>query len=102
MKVMEKKIKYLNYPDRCFFCSNTAWSNGLEEHHLWRGSQRQFSPSVFLCHRCHDRATFNKEFEIKLQKIYLYLYNANKLDEGLIGTYGTGIYNPKNLCKQKN
>lgn len=81
---------------QCFWCGITGWARGLEEHHLWRGSQRQFSPSVYLCHECHYKATFNKEFEIKLQNIYLYQYDKHTFESNTIAGYGVDKYNPKN------
>jgi hypothetical protein len=90
-----QEAKYKRYPQKCFYCPATAWGSGLEEHHLWRGSERRFSPSVFLCHRCHEKATFNKEFEIKLQEIYLYQYDRGQIDHESVAGYGADKYNPK-------
>ena len=94
--------KYQEFPDECFYCGTTGWAVGLEEHHLWRGNQRSLSPSVWLCHRCHHEATFEREFEIKLQTIYLYQYDKLRFKSGTIAGYGADKYNPKGYRRDGN
>jgi len=63
-------LKYVYYPDKCFFCERPSTSYGLDEHHLWRGPDRLTSPTIWLCRRCHDRATLDHEFSTHLQELY--------------------------------
>lgn len=95
-KKMNRENNYQLFPDECFWCGTTGWASGLEEHHLWRGSQRSLSPSVWLCNRDHRWATFDKDFEIKLQDIYLYQYENVRFKRGTIASYGSDRYNPRN------
>lgn len=103
MKINSQPIKYIRIPDACFYCPATGWAVGLEEHHLFRGSQRSQSPSVYLCNKDHRKATYNKEFEIRLQKMYLEQYEAGKFKEGTIAGFGSEKYNPKHyVIKSQN
>jgi hypothetical protein len=92
---MKKMSSYVHDPEKCFWCGTTLWAVGLEEHHLWRGNQRSQSPSVWVCNKCHKKATFNKDFEIKLQNIYLYQYEQFRFEPGTIASYGDDKYNPR-------
>ena len=68
-------VKETNEDKKCFYCGITFWSaGGLEQHHLYRRSvypelKRNLKNIVWLCFKCHKRATENKEFEENLQKI---------------------------------
>ena len=65
---MRQGMKYEPIGGKCDWCDQVA---GLQEHHLVRRSQGGYKhPTVFICHRCHRRATDNKEFEIHMQQTY--------------------------------
>lgn len=44
---------------RCFICGRNGWSDPLDEHHVFFGSQKnaaeRYGLKVYLCHyRCHE------------------------------------------------
>ncbi len=63
-------MQYLNYPpEQCDYCGTLG---ALTEHHLVRRSQGgKKMKTIWLCIRCHQKATWDKEFEINLQEIFL-------------------------------
>lgn len=67
--IKEIKVKMLIplKPEHCWFCNKGGY---LEEHHLYRGWQRKTSPTIYLCLKCHKKATEDKPFEIHLQELY--------------------------------
>ena len=61
--------------ERCFYCGKTSWCGGLDKHHVERRSLRpdlidSDDNKMFLCRRCHDRATTEVGFEENLQNIW--------------------------------
>jgi len=63
-----KSIVYEENPESiCWYCEKRG---EVEKHHLFRGWQRSQSPIVWLCWRCHRKATINKWFEKYLQKLW--------------------------------
>lgn len=69
---MEEEIKYEYFePEMCWYCHTRG--QGLSEHHLWRGWKREKSPTVWLCYKCHQKATWQKWFEVHLQKLWIKL-----------------------------
>ena len=71
------KMRYEYFEDKeCWYCHTRGI--GLQKHHLWRGAYRKKSLTVWLCYKCHEKATFNKWFEEHLQEIYLEMENKPK------------------------
>lgn len=58
-------IKY--NPTICWYCGDYG---GTEPHHIYRGAERSTSPVVWICRKCHDKATHNKWFEKHLIMLY--------------------------------
>lgn len=69
-------MNYEYFEEECWFCGKRI---PVSQHHLWRASKRKTSPVVWLCQKCHDKATRNKQFEIHLQELYLKLKGRTKL-----------------------
>lgn len=56
-------------PYECWYCHTRK--AGLQEHHIWRRSEMGHGmPTMWLCGRCHDRATDNDWFEKHLQLLW--------------------------------
>jgi len=56
--------------DYCFYCGTSKELNGLQEHHIFPGSFRKKSPTVWLCYKCHKRVHKSSKFLKLIQQLY--------------------------------
>ncbi len=63
-------LTYKEYGTECYVCHTTSEAAGLERHHIYRGINRQTSPTVFLCHKCHRKVTDDRKADMTLRKRY--------------------------------
>lgn len=65
------ELKYKQYASHCWWCGCSAEAcGGLQEHHIYRGVNRRTSPTRWLCQRCHEAVTANKDDDILMRRAY--------------------------------